>query len=496
MFRTSRTVAGVLLALLALSAVLAGVGESPAPKKLTLVYNVNNAGYIDVCGCKHKEVRQGSITRRSSFLKQLRATGRNLLLLDGGSSLFALDDRLKDAERIEAIRKADLIVEAYNRMEYRAIAIGSFDLAAGLDALLELEKKAKFDFLSANLVSRSTRQPIFKPHAVYEVAGVRVGVIGLTLNTMDKVYLGKVAPDAEVTDPIAAAEASMNELRGKTDLIIALSHLRQETNTALIKKLKDLEILVDPFIEYGNHHTWIQEDQWVRFEGETLVLRSDGQGARMGVVDFNITIPHKQFVSEDRLTEIKEAIADGSATAEDKTELAASQGKNTFTFQRISLEPHHRTDPDIDTMIDEWKKNVDPAKVARQAAGLPRKADYLTVEKCSSCHQKQYEFWKTTKHSHAMASLAETGDQHRYDCVGCHSLGYGEAFLDTTKIGAFADVQCESCHGTNPKHAEKPQEMKFSKVSRSDCIVCHNKEQLRTEFNFVEAKPRVQCPKG
>ena len=41
--------------------------EWNSPRSLTLVYNVNNAGYIDVCGCKHKEGRQGSITRRASF---------------------------------------------------------------------------------------------------------------------------------------------------------------------------------------------------------------------------------------------------------------------------------------------------------------------------------------------------------------------------------------------------------------------------------------------
>src|SRR6059036_1237003 len=73
------------------SAGATGDAGSAKEKKFTLVYNVNNAGYIDVCGCKHKEVRQGSLTRRASFLKQLRATGRDLLLVDGGSSLFALE---------------------------------------------------------------------------------------------------------------------------------------------------------------------------------------------------------------------------------------------------------------------------------------------------------------------------------------------------------------------------------------------------------------------
>jgi len=488
--------AGIVAVGLAALVTASNTNAPDTAKRFTLVYNVNNAGYIDVCGCKHKEVRQGSITRRASFLKQLRAAKPEILLLDGGSSLFPIEDRVKDPERVEAIRKAELIVEAYNRMGYRAMAVGSFDLAAGLDTLQSLAQKAKFEILSANLLDKATQAPIFKPHAVLEVAGVRVGVIGLTLETMSRAYLGKVAPGVVVSDPIEAATRSVEELRGKVDLLIALSHVKQETNFQMISKLKELEIVVDPFIEYGNPKTWIDQDAWLSFRDDTLFLRSDGQGARMGVVDVTVIQSRKTLVQEDRLKELEEAMAAGKATAEEKAELEKARGKNLIKFERISLEPHHRTDPDMDRLIEEWKKNIDPSKVAHLEAELPRKADFLTVEKCKSCHPKQYDNWKQTKHSQAMASLATTGDQHRYDCVGCHSLGYGEAFLNTTKIGAFADVQCESCHGTNAKHADDPKQFKFSKVARSDCIVCHNKEQTRAEFNFVEAKPKVQCPKG
>ena len=103
-FVSTRT--GCVAALLAMSFGLAAWAAAPsAARKFTLIYNVNNAGYIDVCGCKHKEVRQGSITRRASFLKQIRATGRDILLLDGGSSFFPVDERVKDTERAEAIRR-------------------------------------------------------------------------------------------------------------------------------------------------------------------------------------------------------------------------------------------------------------------------------------------------------------------------------------------------------------------------------------------------------
>lgn len=465
-------------------------------RKFTLVYNVNNAGYIDVCGCKHKEVRQGSITRRASFLKQLRGTGRELLILDGGSSLFALDERIKESELNEAVRKAELIVEAYNRMGYRAMAVGSGDLAAGFDTLRKLEGNAKFPFLSANLVDKSTQKPLFPTHVVVEAGGIRVGIFGLTLNTMSRAYLAKVAPQIMVTDPLEAAKKVLEELRGKADLVVALSHLKEETNFELISKLKDLEIVVDPFIQYGSHHTWIKEEEWQTFKDDTLVLRSDGQGARLGVLDIQMVTPRGKLTAEDRLKKLEDSVTAGTATADEKAELERNRGKNLFVFRRVSLEPHHLTDPEIDLLIEEWKKNIDPSKVAHLEGQLPKKGEFSTVEGCRKCHEKVYEFWNGTKHAHALASLEKTNDQHRFDCVGCHSLGYGLVFLDTSKIGPYANVQCESCHGTSPKHAEDPAKHSFRKITRTDCIVCHNKEQTRSEFNFAQARREIQCPKS
>lgn len=482
------------LVTLAAIVVTANCMGAESVKKFSLVYNVNNAGYVDVCGCKKKEVRQGSLTRRASFLKQLRTTGREICLLDGGSSLFAIKELPKENEREESIRKAQLIVESYNRMGYRAMAIGPFDLAGGLDTLQDLEKKAKFVFLSANLVDGNTGELYFKPSVILESGGVRIGVIGLTLSTLNKKYLEKVAPNMKVLDPFKAAKKYLAELQGKVDLVVALSHLRQENNFKLISELKGLEILLDPYIEYGNHHTWIKDYEWLDFKDETVFLRTDGQGARLGILDIELRTPRVKLADAARIQELEEAVDSREATAEESKELERDRSKNVLHFQKVSIEPHHRTDPEIDLLVAKWKEKIDPSSVAHLEALLPNKEDFLTVAKCQGCHEKQYDNWKKTKHSHAMASLIETGDEHRYDCVGCHSLGYGEAYLDTSKIGSYAEVQCESCHGTNPKHIEAPEEYTFGRVKRSDCLVCHNKEQTRTDFHFGESRAKIQCP--
>ncbi len=487
----SCSLAAILCGLSAVA--LAPKAESSEKGRFTLVYNVNNSGYIDVCGCKHKEVRQGSLTRRSSFLKQLRSTDRKILLLDGGSALFKIGERVKEADKIEAVRKAKLIVEGYNRMGYDAMAVGAFDMAAGIETLRELEKDAKFKLLSANVVDKATGKLLFAPHTVLEVNGLRVGVIGLTLSTLTKVYLSKVAPDIRLADPFEAAQKSFEELRKETDMVIALSHLREETNFELVKKLKGLEIVVDPYIQYGNHHTWIKEEEWLSNREDTVFLRSDGQGARLGVVDIELLKPRQKLASGDRLDELNELVSFNEATSAEKEEYATLRGENLYRFARVSIEPHHGTDPEIDFLVEKWKKSVDPAKVA-QAVNLSEKKDYTTHEKCKSCHEEQYAFWKTTSHSHALETLKKTEDQHRYDCVGCHSLGYGQAFLNTAEIGNYADVQCESCHGNKPQHMDAPKANAYGKVKRLTCIHCHNKEQTKKTFNYFRSKKQVACP--
>ncbi len=494
--RALTAVALALSSLLALSAGGDGAEARPATGQFTLVYNVNNGGYVDVCGCKQKKVRNGSLTRRSSFIKQLRSTGRTLLLLDGGSTLFSVMDAPHTVQRDEAIRKAALIVEAYDHIGYRAMAVGVSDIAMGLDTLKELLAKAKFDALSANFRDAATKKLIFKPHEVYTVNGVRVGVIGLTLETMGSAYLAKAAPGTELSDPIEAARESVAALRGRVDLIVALSHIKQESNYRLVRELTEIGVVVDPFIEYQNHRTWIKKEEWLGVLDETLFLRSDGQGARLGVLDIWLDRPGAKLRHRYLKEQLEEAARSGTATPEQQAELAVYEKRNLYTFERVSISPHHLEDPEIDRLVQAWKKGIDPSAVALRGKELPMRDVFATASKCRPCHQAQFDFWADTGHAHALESLKKTGDEHRYDCVGCHALGYGTAFLDTTRIGDWANVQCESCHGANPGHLSEPEKHRYAKVAEETCLACHNEEHTLKDFHFLSMRRKTACPKG
>jgi len=462
--------------------------DSPARRRFAILGSVNNSGYIDVCGCKDKEVRQGSLSRRMTLVRELRAGDVPFLLLDGGSAFFSLRDNPKPFEREQWLAKARIIVEAYNEMGYDALALGNADLKFGLGVLQDLKKRAKFPFLSANFVDAEGK-PIFEPCIIREIAGIRVGILGLTIPVNPR-YLAEFAPGASIRDPIETAKAVVEERKKDADLWFALSHLSEEANRDLARKVPEIPFILDPNIIFGSHGVYITEAQRCheRVEG-TAILRTDGEGARLTWLDVEVARIGAGFETAPELLRLEKGFF---LEALPKDLIAAAGGKgNAYSVTRISIEPHFLPDPMIEGWIETFKKEPGALPV-----DLPREAPsivYVGGEACKSCHEEQYDTWLGSAHARAFQTLVDRGDQRRMDCIGCHTLGFGQAFIDPAEAPKWANVQCESCHGTNPKHLEDPKKFPWRTVTRNDCLVCHNKEQTRVDFQH-DAFLKVRCP--
>jgi len=239
--------------------------KAPAPttdstdgKELFFVYSVNVVGEIDVCGCKRKKVRQGSITRRGSYLRQAQYVHPNMIVVDGGNALLGPDDKRTTAHELEqTLEKSKVLVEAYNRLGYGAMAVGNYDLLLGLENLKQLEEMAKFPFISANLADAETGELIFPPTAEVESGGVKVGLVGLTLETIPQYYLDKSSPNRKLklTDALAAAEKYVSELRTRNDIVVVMSINDVNRNREIAEKVAGIDFLIDPLIELGQSQT-------------------------------------------------------------------------------------------------------------------------------------------------------------------------------------------------------------------------------------------------
>ena len=487
---------GSLFYLVTLATVIGGQEPAPGPaqaRRLTLVYTVNNFGATDPMGCPHKILHDGGLSRRMTCVRQLEAAEGPILLVDGGSTLFSEAEKAPDADREKLLLKAEYICEAYSRMGYKAMAVGTADLLLGIAELSHIAGRAKFPFLCANLETPAGMP--FKASTVVEVAGLRVGIVGLLVDSIGKVYLEKTVPGGKVLPAIDTARKLVGELRGKVDLVVVLSHNPQNLNRRLAKDVEGIDIIVDPSIEYGNSHTRVQETDWEETVGRTLILRSDGNGAAFGVLEIELRKAGSGMGSRIRLNALEEAVKNGSASDDDKAELADLQGRNLCVLRRLPLAPHYSDDLEGSDLAEAFRKEADVAKVPAKPAAAARDS-YITSDVCKDCHEKQYTNWMGTKHFKALDGVMASGAGRKVECLHCHTTGYGPAFVDPNEAKTFAGVQCEACHGTKQDHLKDPATNHFGPISESSCLPCHNEDVTKKDFSYFSSLRRIQCPSG
>lgn len=120
-----------------------------------------------------------------------------------------------------------------------------------------------------------------------------------------------------------------------------------------------------------------------------------------------------------------------------------------------------------------------PGTVVTGNSGLTGK--YVGSATCSLCHSRRHQSWSETLHAKALETLERIGQDTNADCLGCHTVGYGEdgGFVDRATTNDLAGVGCEACHGPGRDHVENVgDESKRPTVSLSAdvCGRCHQDE--------------------
>jgi nitrate/TMAO reductase-like tetraheme cytochrome c subunit len=106
---------------------------------------------------------------------------------------------------------------------------------------------------------------------------------------------------------------------------------------------------------------------------------------------------------------------------------------------------------------------------------------------CKSCHQYEYQQWRTTTHARAYATLEKVGSQFDPECVVCHVVGmeYESGFISDKQTPHLKDVGCENCHGPGSEHIKTLGKTKTA-GPKSTCLDCHTPDKS-TEYAGNEA---------
>jgi 2',3'-cyclic-nucleotide 2'-phosphodiesterase/3'-nucleotidase len=164
------------------------------------------------------------LARVAEAVKAIRAEGNPTLLVDSGDTIQGSPTQaLVFAGRIGD--GSDPIVRAMNLVGYDAMAIGNHEFDFGVDRLDASRKQARFPWLSANTLGPDG-EPAFPPYAVKEIAGARVGILGLVTPHVANWESPALLGGLHFGDSVEAARRYVPILRNRErcDLVVVIAH--------------------------------------------------------------------------------------------------------------------------------------------------------------------------------------------------------------------------------------------------------------------------------
>lgn len=117
------------------------------------------------------------------------------------------------------------IVEAFNVMGYAASAIGNHEFDFGREIMQERFAEANYPYLAANIRIQDSGELLAQPYAIFEVQGIKIGVIGLTtLDTVTTTHPKNIS-DLEFIPFLEALEMFVPSMQADgATIIVALTH--------------------------------------------------------------------------------------------------------------------------------------------------------------------------------------------------------------------------------------------------------------------------------
>lgn len=460
---------------------------------VALVLSGRQDGYLEPCGCAGLERMKGGLSRRYSFLADLRKKGWPLVALDVGGAI-------KGYGR-QAEFKFHMTIEALRNMGYQGIVFGQHDLQLPVNELISevaSVPKEESPFVAAN-VEFQLIPDILNRTQIVQAGGWRIGITSVLGQQLQN---GINNPGLGLSDPKVALAKVLPELKGKAEVLILLAHATVEESQELARQFPEFQIIVTsggppspplaPIVVEGTKTLLIE----VAEKAMDVVV--------LGLYDTPPTIPNPVVPLDVR--------APGSP----------KPGKLVAAYQVVPMDSRYANSSEVRMLMAAYQDNL--KMLGLEGLGLrpvpgPQKeshGDYVGSAKCAPCHEPSYDVWKKSGHARAWDTLLTKTTPPRDgdpECISCHVIGwnpippfpYESGFWSAEKTPHLENVGCESCHGPGSRHVAaemggdgelKKQLQKTMVVTKEEsekhlCTTCHDLDNS-PHFNFKDYWPQVE----
>ncbi|WP_222707215.1 hypothetical protein [Pontibacter qinzhouensis] len=178
----------------------------------------------------------GGFARIAGYLKQLRQEQQDAVLaLDCGDTFHGTYPAVAS--------KGEAMVAVLNELGLEAMT-AHWEFAYGPEQFRKLVSSLNYPMLAINVYDKYADKLVFEPYMLKEMNGVKVGVIGIACNIVDKTMPPHFSEGIYFTMGNKELPDYIQRLKqeGKVDLIILISHLGFPQNMNLLSEVEGVEM--------------------------------------------------------------------------------------------------------------------------------------------------------------------------------------------------------------------------------------------------------------
>jgi len=197
---------------------------------VTILQTTDLHGHLLPWDYQRAQPADDGLARVATRVAAIRKETPNVLLLDAGDTIQGTPIEFLHAK--DPSKGADPMAEAMSAMRYDAMSVGNHEFNFGLAVLRKAQKESSFPWLSSNTRNVADGSAAFPEYVVKTVAGVRIGILGLTTPNIPNWEPARNRPGLRWEDPADAAKRLVPVLRGKEkcDFVVALIHSGPEVD--------------------------------------------------------------------------------------------------------------------------------------------------------------------------------------------------------------------------------------------------------------------------
>jgi len=222
----TRTLLSFALLVAATAALLAPGGQTASQRvQITVLGTTDLHGNLFPIDYYTDKPDNRGLAKIASLIRRVRKENENVVLIDSGDTIQGTP--LAYYHNKKNNQPPNPMMLAMNALGYDAMTVGNHEYNFGLKVLEKARSEAKFPWLSANTYNKGTTKTHYQPYIIKEIAGVRVGVLGLTTPGVPTWENAPNYAGLEFHQPLLEAKKWVPVLRGKerADVVVIAMHM-------------------------------------------------------------------------------------------------------------------------------------------------------------------------------------------------------------------------------------------------------------------------------